>query len=288
MKLAVIGLGLIGGSMALDLYKCRFAKDVLGVDLNPLHAEQAIDLKLVDRLCSLEEACTQADLVVLATPVSVIAQLMPQVLDLIGPDTAVTDVGSTKFQLCQKLLNHPKRKQYVPSHPMAGTEFSGPQAAHFDLFKGKAAVICDKEQSAPVCVERVENMYQALNMRLIFMNSHEHDLHAAYVSHLSHISSFVLANTVLDKERDVDAIFNLASGGFESTVRLAKSSPDMWAPIFEQNDRFIAEALDAYIAHLTNFRDSIVAKNFSQTKQYMTQANEIRRVLNQINPGSKA
>lgn len=288
MKLAVIGLGLIGGSLALDLYKCRFAKDVLGVDQNPMHAEQAQALKLVDRLCSLEEACAQADLVVLATPVSVIAQLMPHVLDLIGPDTAVTDVGSTKYRLCQQLQNHPKRQQYVPSHPMAGTEFSGPHAAHYDLFKGKAAVICDKQQSDPACVVRVENMYRALNMRLIFMNAHEHDLHAAYVSHLSHISSFVLANTVLDKERDVDAIFNLASGGFESTVRLAKSSPDMWAPIFEQNDQFIAEALDAYIDHLTRFRNSIVTHNFSQTKQYMTQANEIRRVLNQINHEGKA
>ena len=177
---------------------------------------------------------------------------------------------------------HSRRKQYVPSHPMAGTEFSGPRAAHLGLFRGKAAVVCDASESNAESVARVEELYRALSMRLIYMNSPEHDLHAAYVSHLSHITSFILANTVLDKEKDVDAIFNLASGGFESTVRLAKSSPEMWSPIFEQNQIFITEALGAYIERLQGFQKTLIEKNFTETKKLMQHANQITRVLDQI------
>ena len=282
MKLAVVGLGLIGGSLALDLHSNRFVREVLGVDESKSHAEEAMKLKLLDRNCTLEEACAEADLVVIATPVSSIANLLPRILDLVSPQATVTDVGSTKSQISKLISGHKNRKQYVASHPMAGTEFSGPSAAVRGLFQGKAAVICDQEESDPRCVRVIEQMYEALQMRLVFMNSHEHDLHAAYVSHLSHISSFVLANTVLEKEKDVDAIFNLASGGFESTVRLAKSSPEMWAPIFEQNETFIAEALGEYIERLKQFHQSILSKEFNETKKYMKNANEIRRILLQI------
>ena len=287
MKLAVIGLGLIGGSLALDLREKGFVKEVLGVDQNTAHTEEALKLGLVNRICTLAEACSEADLIVIATPVSAISQLLPQVLDLVSSGATVTDVGSTKSEICKSIAQHPRRKQYVSSHPMAGTEFSGPSAAIRELFIGKAAVICDKNESNPDSVDLIEKMYSALQMRLVFMNSHEHDLHAAYVSHLSHISSFVLANTVLEKEKDVDAIFNLASGGFESTVRLAKSSPEMWAPIFEQNKTFITEALGEYIERLKSFRESIIAKDFNQTKKYMANANEIRRVLIQIGNNGK-
>jgi prephenate dehydrogenase len=227
-------------------------------------------------------ACKTSDIIVIATPVHSISKLLPAALDLMKPGAAITDVGSTKKQIAEAVKNHPKRKQYVASHPMAGTEFSGPSAAHLGLFKGKAAVICDEAFSDQTAAKIVRALYEALQMRLISMESGAHDLHAAYVSHLSHITSFVLANTVLDKEKDVDAIFNLASGGFESTVRLAKSSPDMWAPIFEQNNIFIAEALGAYIDRLKRFHEHLQNKDFSQTRTEMEKANGIKRVLEQI------
>ncbi len=288
MKIAVVGLGLIGGSMALDLKQKGFASEIIGVDENQKHQKQAVELGLVDRLALLTDACKQADLVILATPVSAITSLLPQVLNEIGPKAIVTDVGSTKDAMIESVKDHPKRKRYVPSHPMAGTEFSGPEAAHAGLFQGKAAVICDPSESDQDAVKKVEALYLALQMRLIFMSAREHDLHTAYVSHLSHISSFVLANTVLDKEKDADTIFNLASGGFESTVRLAKSSPEMWTPIFEQNQANITEALGEYIERLKTFHENLKKKNFEGTKTAMKQANEITRVLVQIgNRGAK-
>jgi prephenate dehydrogenase len=287
MKLAIVGLGLIGGSMALELKAQGFATTVVGVDGNPDHADKAKLLGLVERTETFDEACKTADVIVIATPVHSISKLIPLALDKMKPGAVITDVGSTKKQISEAVAGHAKRNQYVPSHPMAGTEFSGPGAAHLGLFKGKAAVICDEEKSLPEAVEVVRRMYEAMQMRIITMESAAHDLHAAYVSHLSHITSFVLANTVLDKEKDVDAIFNLASGGFESTVRLAKSSPDMWAPIFEQNNTFITEALGAYIERLRRFHDSLKSKDFSQTRTYMEQANEISRVLEQIGTQGK-
>jgi prephenate dehydrogenase len=287
MKLAIVGLGLIGGSMALDLKAAGFATFVVGVDGNPDHAEKAKLLGLVEKTESFDEACSTADVIVIATPVHSISKLIPLALDKMKKGAVVTDVGSTKKQIGETVANHSKRNQYVPSHPMAGTEYSGPGAAHLGLFKGKAAVICDEEKSLPSAVKLIREMYEAMQMRLISMESSAHDMHAAYVSHLSHITSFVLANTVLDKEKDVDAIFNLASGGFESTVRLAKSSPDMWAPIFEQNNAFITEALGAYIDRLKNFHESLKAKDFTQTRNYMEQANEISRVLEQIGTQGK-
>jgi prephenate dehydrogenase len=282
MKLAVVGLGLIGGSMALDLKARNFVSEVLGVDQNETHAKDALKLGLVDRITTLENACNEADLIILATPVNILSSLLPKVLDLIQPYGTVTDVGSTKAKITESIKNHPKRKQFVPSHPMAGTEFSGPQAAHQGLFKDKATIICDSNDSGAEHLQKVIEMYQQLEMRVLYMNSKEHDLHAAYVSHLSHISSFVLANTVLDKEKNVNAIFDLASAGFESTVRLAKSSPDMWAPIFEQNHDHIVEALGAYIDHLKLFHQTLVAKDYTSTKALMTQSNEIKRVLEKI------
>lgn len=282
MKLAVVGLGLIGGSMALDLKARHFVSEVLGVDHSPAHACEALKLGLVDRIATLEEACREADLIILSTPVNILSSLLPKVLDLIQPHAVVTDVGSTKAKITESVKDHPKRKQFVPSHPMAGTEFSGPQAAHTGMFKDKATVICDSKESSDEHLQKIVAMYQQLEMRVLYMNSKEHDLHAAYVSHLSHISSFVLANTVLDKEKNVNAIFDLASAGFESTVRLAKSSPAMWAPIFEQNNEHIVEALGAYIDRLKLFHQKLVANDFEGTKSLMTQSNEIKRVLEKI------
>lgn len=282
MKLAVVGLGLIGGSMALDLKECGFVSVVYGVDHSEENIKLALELNLIDASCTLEEACKTADLIILSTPVSVVVDLLPKVLDMITEHQTVLDVGSTKSMIADIVKDHPRRKNFVPTHPMAGTEFSGPKAAHFGLFKDKATVICDAADSHPEHVKKVTDMYIALEMRVVFMKSNDHDLHTAYVSHLSHISSFVLANTVLDKEKDVNAIFNLASAGFESTVRLAKSSPEMWAPIFDQNNKNIVEALGAYIDRLKLFHESLRARDFDQAKKYMYRSNEIKRVLTQI------
>lgn len=282
MKLAVVGLGLIGGSIALDLKDLGVASEVFGVDQSEAHAREAVELKIVDEIKTLEAAARDADLIVLATPVNSLSKLLPRVLDLIGPETTVIDVGSTKAKIGEVVAGHPKRRQFVSTHPMAGTEFSGPKAAHQGLFTNKALVICDGELSDGIHLKRVIDMYHKLGMRVLSMNSTAHDLHAAYVSHLSHISSFVLANTVLDKEKNVNAIFDLASGGFESTVRLAKSSPDMWAPIFEQNHEHIVEALGAYIDHLRVFHEKLLRKDYEGTKALMTQSNEIKRVLEKI------
>lgn len=283
MRVAIVGLGLIGGSIALDLQAEGFAKDVVGVDANEKHCAEALRLGLVHQILSLEEAASCVDFVVLAVPVTAIEVLLPKVLGLIQLGATVTDVGSTKRVLVESVKDHPRRRNFVPSHPMAGTENSGPAAALKGLFSGKTAVICDVAQSNPVHVARVEGFYDALGMRKVFMGSEEHDVHAAYVSHLSHISSFVLANTVLDIERDVGTIFDLAGGGFESTVRLAKSSPLMWRPVFEQNREPVVTALSAYISRLVEFQKALESKRWEDIEKLLSQANEIRRVLENIN-----
>lgn len=282
MKLAVIGLGLIGGSMALDLKKNNFVEEIYGVDLSKEYQREALLLGLVDKVMSLEEACESADIIILSTPVGVVLDLLPKILDRLKEGQVVIDVGSTKFNICEAVKDHKKRSHFVATHPMAGTEFSGPKAAHLGLFKNKATVICDADFSDPVLIEKVYELYKCLEMRILLMSSKDHDIHAAYVSHLSHISSFVLANTVLDKEKNVNAIFNLASAGFESTVRLAKSSPEMWAPIFDQNQDNIVEALGEYIERLKLFHQSLKSGDFEETKKYMYRSNEIIRVLSQI------
>jgi prephenate dehydrogenase len=289
MKVSVVGLGLIGGSIGIDLRHKGFATELIGVENSPQHAQQALKLSLVDRIEDLSTAAAQSELVILAVPVTAMKAILPSLLDQIPDETTVTDMGSTKEQLSQVVASHPKRKNFVASHPMAGTENSGPQAALPGLFQGKTAVICDSDLSGPIHLDRVKALYQALGMRWVEMTSTEHDMKVAFVSHLSHISSFALANTVLDKERDVKTIFDLAGGGFESTVRLAKSSPDMWAPIFEQNRENILSALDSYITHLYSFREAIATiqagnppANRRETAcvKLMERANEIRRVLN--------
>ncbi len=282
MKVTIVGLGLIGGSLALDLRHRGFAGEVIGVEQNEKHRNQARDRGLVDDFKSLEQALKNTDLVVLSIPVDGILKLLPSLLDQMNDSTTVTDMGSTKAQICEAVKKHPKRKQYVSSHPMAGTEHSGPLAAIRGLFDHRTAVICDADLSGAIHLRRIDEMYEVLKMRRVHMNSSEHDMHAAFVSHLSHVSSFVLANTVLEKQKNVGTIFDLAGGGFESTVRLAKSSPDMWTPIFEQNSQSITEALKAYIENLQVFHQSLVEKHFDQTKELMKDANKIRQVLKNL------
>jgi prephenate dehydrogenase len=290
MKVTIIGLGLIGGSLGLDLRQKGFARELIGVEKSPTHAKQALDRSLVDRIEELPQAIVGADLVILAAPVGAMSKLLPAVLDLVSENTTVTDMGSTKELISRAVEGHPRRENFVASHPMAGTENSGPIAALHDLFKGKTAVICDPDKSGPRHLSTIRSMYETLGMRLVEMSSSEHDLKVAFVSHLSHISSFALANTVLDKEADVNTIFDLAGGGFESTVRLAKSSPEMWAPIFDQNRVNILGTLDAYIDHIYRFRKCIASLEFSDPAGFqecldlMGNANRIRRVLNKDKP----
>lgn len=277
MKITIIGLGLIGGSMALDLKKRGVASALLGVEQDPENARKALELGLVDQVLPFQEAI-QTDLVIVATPVNVILKLLPEVMDRIGDHTVVMDVGSTKEQICKTILKHPRRKQFVATHPIAGTENSGPEAALSGLFDQKLSILC-ADESALWAVERASEVYEALNMNLIFMNAADHDMHVAYVSHISHISSFALATTVLEIEKNTARIFDLAGSGFASTVRLAKSSPDMWAPIFAQNSKYISKALGTYIKHLQRFKKQIDSKNTRALHETMKKANSIRKVL---------
>lgn len=287
MNLTVIGLGLIGGSLALDLREKGIATSVVGVDVNLEHCRMARNRGIVDRIAPLKDALNGADLVVLAVPVDKIISLLPEVLDQISTETTVSDMGSTKKAICKIVAGHAKRAQYVAAHPMAGTEHSGPEAALRGLFANRSAVICEAEQSAASHLRRVDEMFEVLQMKRVFMSADEHDLHTAFISHLSHAISFVLANTVLNKENSVSTIFDLASGGFESTSRLAKSSSAMWLPIFAQNREHVLAALEAYMENLKEFQQSLLNKTFDETKALMENANGIRRVLQNIRQASR-
>jgi prephenate dehydrogenase len=277
MKITVIGLGLIGGSMAKDLKARGFCSYVVGVDNNKEHCKQAIELGIVDEIKSLDDSL-DSEIIILSIPVTETAKILPNILDRISDNTAVMDVGSTKGLISKAIKKHPRRKQFVGTHPIAGTENSGPSAAITNLFDNKTCIL-SVDDSALCAVEQISELYEALNMKLLFMNAEEHDKHVAYVSHISHISSFALATTVLEMEKNTSTIFDLAGSGFASTVRLAKSSPDMWAPIFEQNSKYISKALGTYIKHLTKFKKNIDKKNSKGTHEAMTKANAIRKIL---------
>lgn len=286
MKVGIVGLGLIGGSMAIDLKRRGFADEVLGVEAEPVNASAAEKIGLVDKVVGLEECVRECDVTVLAVPVGAAVKMLPQVLDMYaaGPasesaEKVVIDVCSTKEHLTRAVKYHPARRQYVASHPMAGTEYSGPWAAMPGLFDGHACIICDSEESSPKAVRTVEQLYDALNMRTIYMNSSSHDVHTAYVSHISHVTSFALALTVLDKERDEKHIFDLASGGFSSTVRLAKSSPDMWVPILTQNRDNVLHVMDTYIEKMNAFRQAIAEGDEEAVRGLIEEANRIRRII---------
>ena len=277
--IAIIGVGLIGGSMAIRLHEKKLSSKIIGVDANPEHAKQALDLELVDEIVDLDTALSIADVILIAIPVNNMVTLLPKVLDKISNHQIVFDIGSTKKELIASVKNHPKRKRYIASHPMWGTEYSGPAAAQKNAFDGKAVIICDRRDSDKDVIDWVENMYLKIGMRIVDMNAFSHDLHVAYISHISHITSFALANTVLEKEKAEEAIFEIASAGFESTVRLAKSNPDMWVPILLQNKENVVDVLNEHIDQLTKFRDSIQSANQEQLKALITQANKIKKII---------
>ncbi|HOY04752.1 MAG TPA: prephenate dehydrogenase, partial [Saprospiraceae bacterium] len=279
MTITVIGPGLIGGSLAVGLRENGFATRIIGVDNKPAHAQKALDLGIVDEIMPLPEAVAQSRMIIVATPVDSLTRLIPQVLDLIDHQKVVLDVGSTKLPVLQAVEHHPNRLRYVATHPMAGTEYSGPEAAVPGLFAGKCCVFSDVEKSDADAVYLCRTLYESLGMHLNFLEGAAHDLHVAYVSHISHIASFALALTVLEKEKNEDRIFELASGGFNSTVRLAKSSPDTWVPIFRQNRDNVLDVLDEFINTISRFRTLLIKKDFEQFGQLIEQANDIRRII---------
>ncbi len=277
--LCIVGVGLISGSFAIALKEKGFAKHVIGVSRTEASAKKAIELGIIDEALSLEEAVKKSDFIYVAIPVDATVPVMKQIMDLITDKQIVADAGSTKYVLCEALKDHPMRKRFVATHPMWGTEYSGPEAAVKNAFVGRACVICEKEKSDVAAVETVENIYRELGMNLIYMDGESHDRHAAYVSHISHITSFALANTVLEKEKEEDAIFELAGGGFESTVRLAKSSPAMWAPIFMQNRENVLDVLNEHISQLRKFKACLEKENYEYLKELMESANKIKRII---------
>jgi prephenate dehydrogenase len=278
MKLAVIGLGLIGGSMAKDLRRTRFATEIIGVDSHPLNARVALEIGIADRIETLEVAVKEADIVLVAIPVDKIVQLLPTILNHISASTTVIDVGSTKREITAAVNGHSLRGNFIPSHPMSGTENSGPSAAIERLFENKICIICDHDLCRPQHLALAEKMYQSLGMPIAYMSSDEQDHTTAFISHLPHATSFALANAVLAIE-DRNIIFDLASGGFQSTVRLAKSSPQMWSPIFWQNRDYIYEALEVYIRHLEEFKRSLKKNDHEGLTALILNANKIRGVL---------
>ena len=283
MKVGIIGLGLIGGSIAVDLRRRGHAREILGVEADQVNVAAALKIGLVDKVTDLDECLSESDMVVLAVPVGAAVRLLPRILDSFdavgSAEKIVIDVCSTKEHLARCVRYHPCRRQYVATHPMAGTEYSGPWAAMSGLFDGHACIICDAEESAPNAVRRVEELYDVLNMRMIYMSSSSHDVHAAYVSHISHVSSFALALTVLDKEKDEKHIFDLASGGFSSTVRLAKSSSEMWTPILSQNRENVLHVMDTYIEKMNAFRQAIADGDEDAVRGLIEEANRIRRII---------
>ncbi|MFO7844369.1 MAG: prephenate dehydrogenase [Bacteroidales bacterium] len=278
MQISIIGLGLIGGSMAIDLKKRGFAKKVIGVDTSKLHLNTSLNMGIIDQACTLDDAIDNSDLIIFAIPANETIRLLPKVLDRVSHQM-VTDACSVKGTICERVKFHPKRQNFVASHPMAGTENSGPWAAQSGMFDGKAVIFCDAEDSSEEALSTIKKMYEYLNMRPLYMNAYNHDVHVAYVSHISHISSFALALTVLDKEKNEKNIFNLASGGFDSTVRLAKSSADMWTTIFENNSENVISVLDTYIDKLNDFKTAINESNSDKMNELIQKANRIKKIL---------
>lgn len=278
MKITIVGLGLIGGSIAKDLRKSGFAERIIGVEANEEHARTALELDLADEIKPLEEGVKGVDLVIVAIPVNWTLAILPRILDYIDSGTTVTDMGSTKKMLVESVAGHKRRKNYVPAHPMSGTENSGPKAAIEGLFRGKIAILCDQKDSGPQHVALVEKLFYQLGMDIAYMTSDEQDHSTAFVSHLPHAAAYALANAVQSKE-DRKIIFDLASGGFRSTVRLAKSSASMWHPIFQQNRSYVVEALDEYIKHLTEFRNCMKNEDDERLWDLIVNANNIRSIL---------
>ncbi|MGC6438664.1 MAG: prephenate dehydrogenase [Flavobacteriaceae bacterium] len=277
----IIGVGLIGGSFALDYKALNPDVIIYGIDQNESNIATALKLNLIHKKANFSDLA-KADLVVLAIPVNATLELLPSVLDIVNDQALVIDMGSTKSTICEAVKTHPKRNQFLANHPIAGTEFSGPNAAHSGLFKNKTNIICDMDQTRTDLVLKATSVFESFGMNIRYMNAKDHDKHIAYVSHLSHISSFMLGKTVIEKEKNERNIFDMAGSGFESTVRLAKSSPEMWTPIFEQNKTNVIETLDEYIQNLKQFKSLMEKEDFDGIKNEMKNTNYIKTILKGI------
>jgi prephenate dehydrogenase len=278
MKVFVVGIGLIGGSFVKDVKVKMPEATVYGIDANTNHLEEALSLGLIDVKASYEDLSI-ADFVLVSVPVDVMLQELPKILDKVSEQCVVCDAGSTKELICEALNNHPKRRNFLACHPIAGTEFSGPSAAINNLYQGKTNIICEVEKTAFTLQEKALELFQLLGMRIRYMNPKAHDKHIAYVSHLSHISAFMLGKTVIEKEKNERDIFDMAGSGFESTVRLAKSSPAMWTPIFRQNKENVIETLEEYIQNLTEFKELLLQDNYEGIYDQMNNTNKIKTIL---------
>lgn len=278
MKIAIIGIGLIGGSVAIRLRETKFVDKIIGVDKNEANQKKALQLNLVDEIMTLEEAISAAKVIILTTPVDAIMKLAPFILDKID-DQVLIDMGSTKINILQHIADHPKRGRYVAAHPMAGTEYSGPESAVANLFKDKNMVYVEAFKSDEDAFDLADAITDQLEMKSLFMTAEEHDMHTAYVSHISHLTSFALALTVLEKEKSQGRIFELAGSGFESTVRLAKSSPDMWTPIFKQNRENVLEVLEEHIKQLQKLHDKINEEDYEGLHKLIKKSNKIKRII---------
>ncbi len=281
MNVFVIGIGLIGGSMVKDLRLKNKEADIYGIDSNQENLEQALNLGLINKAADYNDL-GQADLVIVSIPVDDIIVELPKILDLVKDDCLVIDCGSTKGLICQAVESHHKRRNFLACHPIAGTEFSGPTAAVNGLFKGKTNIICEVEQTAYKLQEKALELFRMFEMRIRYMNPLAHDKHIAYVSHLSHISSFMLGKTVIEVEANERDIFDMAGSGFESTVRLAKSSPAMWTPIFKQNREFVLNSLEEYIQNLQEFKTMLDTDDYDSIFQVMENTNRIKDILTMV------
>lgn len=277
----IIGVGLIGGSFALDIKKTYPNTKIYGIDHNDKHLDEAIELQFIDAKATYEDL-QNADLIILSIPVDAAVIELPKVLDYISDTSLVMDVGSTKLPICKVVENHPKRRNFLAMHPIAGTEFSGPKAAISNLYQNKTSIICEVEKTAFKLQEKALKLFTDIGMRVRYMNPEAHDKHIAYVSHLSHISAFMLGKTVIEKEKNERDIFDMAGSGFASTVRLAKSSPAMWTPIFKQNKDNVIETLEEYINNLTHFKDMMKNDDFEAIFNEMENTNHIKDILNGI------
>jgi len=278
MKLGIIGLGLMGGSFALDFKSIYPKSKIFGLDKSKKNENRALELGLIDELITLEQL-SKVDVVLVAIPVDKSLEELPKILNSVNKDTLVFDVGSTKLPICEALLNHPNRKNFLATHPMAGTEFSGPNAAVEGLYLNKNNIVCEIEKTNPKIYKKALRIFKMLNMNIIKMDSKSHDVHVAYVSHLSHISSFMLGKTVIEKEKNENNIFDLAGSGFESTVRLAKSSPATWTPIFLQNKNNLVLAINEYISNLNQIKEMIEENNYSTLSSILNNTNRIKQIL---------
>ena len=278
MKLGIIGLGLMGGSFALDFKSIYPKSKIFGFDKSKKNENRALELGLIDELITLEQL-SKVDVLLVAIPVDKSLEELPKILNSVNKDTLVFDVGSTKLPICEALLNHPNRKNFLATHPMAGTEFSGPNAAVEGLYLNKNNIVCEIEKTNPKIYKKALRIFKMLNMNIIKMDSKSHDVHVAYVSHLSHISSFMLGKTVIEKEKNEKNIFDLAGSGFESTVRLAKSSPATWTPIFLQNKNNLVLAINEYISNLNQIKEMIEENNYSTLSSILNNTNRIKQIL---------